>query len=154
RHPTAEEFTQSQLANPDEAAARGLWSDPRFLERVAELNPHARHTQFADFHGHGWVFRAVFKKDRKGNLVDHEGRMTAQESTEGMMAAVAMPASLKEQHRKPDNGAHPAAPPTRDGLPVHLLDIHLEKGMHCVDCHFVQDAHGNTRLQQEVRAAI
>src|SRR5262249_40620606 len=41
-----------------------------------------------------------------------------------------------------------------DHVPVHLLDIHLEKGMHCVDCHFVQDVHGNTRLQQEVRAAI
>ena len=26
--------------------------------------------------------------------------------------------------------------------------------MHCVDCHFVQDVHGNTRLYSEVRAAI
>ncbi len=42
----------------------------------------------------------------------------------------------------------------RDGLPVHMLDIHIEKGMHCVDCHFVQDVHGNGRLQREVRAAI
>ena len=42
----------------------------------------------------------------------------------------------------------------RDGLPVHQLDIHLEKGMHCVDCHFVQDVHGNTKLYGEVRAAI
>ena len=32
------------------------------------------------------------------------------------------------------------------------MDIHLEKGMHCVDCHFVQDVHGNSRIQQEVRA--
>ena len=38
------------------------------------------------------------------------------------------------------------------GVPVHYLDIHLEKGMHCVDCHFVQDVHGNGRLQMEVRA--
>jgi hypothetical protein len=37
---------------------------------------------------------------------------------------------------------------------VHQLDIHLEKGMHCVDCHFIQDAHGNTKLYGEVRAAI
>ena len=29
KHPTAEEFTQSQMSNPDEAAARGNWSDPR-----------------------------------------------------------------------------------------------------------------------------
>ena len=41
-----------------------------FLERVAELNPQLKHTQFADYHGHGWVFRAVFKHDRKGNLLD------------------------------------------------------------------------------------
>ena len=25
---------------------------------------------------------------------------------------------------------------------VHLKDIHLEKGMHCVDCHFRQDVLG------------
>jgi hypothetical protein len=34
------------------------------------------------------------------------------------------------------------------------MDIHLERGMHCVDCHFVQDAHGNGKLYGEVRAAI
>ena len=39
-------------------------------------------------------------------------------------------------------------------MPVHLMDIHLEKGMHCVDCHFMQDDHGNTKLYSEVRAAI
>ena len=32
-----------------------------------------RNTQFADFHGHGWMFRKVFKRDRKGNLLDAEG---------------------------------------------------------------------------------
>src|SRR5206468_10741724 len=42
----------------------------------------------------------------------------------------------------------------REGLPVHQMDIHLEKGMHCVDCHFIQDVHGNTKLYGEVRAAI
>ena len=47
-----------------------LWGDPEFLEQVAELNPQLKHTQFADYHGHGWVFRAVFKHDRKGNLLD------------------------------------------------------------------------------------
>ncbi len=34
------------------------------------------------------------------------------------------------------------------------MDIHLEKGMHCVDCHFYQDGHGDTKLYGEVRAAI
>jgi hypothetical protein len=33
------------------------------------------------------------------------------------------------------------------------MDIHLEKGMHCVDCHFEQDVHGDARLYGEVRAA-
>ena len=37
---------------------------------------------------------------------------------------------------------------------VHLNDIHLEKGMHCVDCHFRQDAHGDGNLYNEPRAAI
>ena len=29
-------------------------------------------TQFADFHSHGWIFRAVFKHDRKGNAARRE----------------------------------------------------------------------------------
>jgi hypothetical protein len=37
---------------------------------------------------------------------------------------------------------------------VHLNDIHLERGMHCVDCHFRQDAHGDGVLYNEPRAAI
>ncbi len=31
KHPTAEEFVQAPMTNPDETAARGLWSDPAFL---------------------------------------------------------------------------------------------------------------------------
>jgi hypothetical protein len=34
------------------------------------------------------------------------------------------------------------------------MDIHMEKGMHCIDCHFSQDNHGNNRLHMEVRAAV
>ena len=56
--------------NPEAAAARGLWGDLDFLEKVAELNPKLKNTQFADYHGHGWIFRAVFKHDRQGNLRD------------------------------------------------------------------------------------
>ena len=37
---------------------------------------------------------------------------------------------------------------------MHLADIHLEKGMHCIDCHFTQDAHGNGKLYGETRNAI
>ena len=32
---------------------------------------------------------------------------------------------------------------------VHLQDIHLERGMHCADCHFSQDEHGNGQLYGE-----
>ncbi len=157
--PTAEEFTRSMMSNPDETAARGNWSDPAFLERVADLNPRAKHTQFADYHGHGWVFRAVYKKDRHGNLLDHRGEAATDTSTAALMEAVRLPADLKERYRTKNaaasqQNAFDRAESRRDGLPVHQLDIHLEKGMHCVDCHFIQDAHGNTKLYGEVRAAI
>src|ERR1051325_2166648 len=44
--------------------------------------------------------------------------------------------------------------PDRFKKAVHLNDIHLERGMHCVDCHFRQDAHGDGNLYNEPRAAI
>ena len=63
KDPTSEESVRAAMNNPDEASARGLWSDPKFLEHwPTELNPYLKHTQFADFHGHGWVYKAVFKK--------------------------------------------------------------------------------------------
>ena len=37
---------------------------------------------------------------------------------------------------------------------VHLTSVHLDVGMHCVDCHFAQDAHGNGHIYGEVAAAI
>ena len=55
--------------------------DPRQVGRPGvpqatcrELNPQLKDTQFADYHGHGWNFRAVFKRDRKGNLLDADGK--------------------------------------------------------------------------------
>jgi hypothetical protein len=143
KYPTAEEYSQSLMSNPDETAARGLWSDPEFLARVSELNDYARHTQFADFHGHGWVFRAVYKKDRQGNLLDHRGLPIGEVTTEKLVASMQPPTPAEKRQGK-----------QRDGVPVHLMDVHLEKGMHCVDCHFQQDNHGNTLLYGEVRAAI
>src|SRR5262249_37619030 len=115
KYPTSEEYTQSMLSNPDETAARGLWSDPRFLERVAELNLQARHTQFADYHGHGWVFRAVFKKDRKGNLLDWKGHVIPDASTEKLMAAMWPPTPEESSLGK-----------RRDGCPVHQMNIRLD----------------------------
>ena len=37
---------------------------------------------------------------------------------------------------------------------VHLVSIHMEKGMQCMDCHFEQDTHGNGYLYGEASAAI
>jgi len=125
-NPTDEERYRSWQANPEAAAARGLWSDAAFLEKLGtpEFNQQLKNTQFADFHGHGWVFRAVYKRDRKGNLLDAEDRI--------------VPDTDKDKFQKA----------------VHLQDIHLEKGMHCSDCHFAQDNHGNGKIYGETRNAV
>lgn len=121
---TARQIDQIQRSNPEGAALRGLWSDPEFLANVIDLNAKLKRTQFADFHGRGWIFRAIYKQDRKGNLLDAKGNVVPHEDPEKFKKA------------------------------VHLKDIHLEKGMHCVDCHFKQDAHGNGKLYGETRNAI
>jgi hypothetical protein len=124
RQLTATEIHEIQLRNPEGAAVRGKWSDPEFLANITDLNSKLTRTQFADFHGHGWVFRAVYKQDRKGTMLDAANKPVAHDD------------------------------PGRFEKAVHLKDIHLEKGMHCVDCHFKQDAHGNGKLYGEVRAAV
>ena len=125
-NPSEEERYQFFLSNPEGAAARGLWGDEKFLEQIGnpEFNGSLKTTQFADFHGHGWVFRAVYNHDRKGNWLDAEGKPIAFDD------------------------------PQRFTKAVHLADIHLEKGMHCVDCHFAQDNHGNGNIYAEPRAAV
>jgi hypothetical protein len=125
-NPSEEQRYQSFLRNPEAAAARGLWSDEKFLESLGspEFNAKLKTTQFADFHGHGWVFRSVFNHDRKGNWLDKDGKQIAFDD------------------------------PDRFGKAVHLADIHLEKGMQCNDCHFAQDNHGNGKVYGEPRAAV
>jgi hypothetical protein len=123
KNPTDEEMAESLRRNPEAAAARGLWGDVNFLEKSAELNPKLKNTQFADYHGHGWMFRAVFKKDREGNLLTLKGD--------------------KIDHADKD----------KFKKAVHLKDVHLALGMQCVDCHFLNDAHGNGLLYVEPRAA-
>src|SRR5207244_7574909 len=105
-----------------------------------------------------WVFRAVFRHDRRGRLLDRFGDVVPEVTPAALGAAVKAPVAAKEMYRKPYETAE-ALKKAEDefresykGVPVHHLDIHIEKGMHCVDCHFVQDMHGNTRLQMEVRA--
>jgi hypothetical protein len=152
---TAKQITSALLANPEAASLRGLWSNlrpndydhlgnpagERFLERSSELNSHLDQVQFADFHGHGWMFRAVFKQDRQGRLLDHTGGFVQPVTSDALLQAVAF--------RSTDRTVTPPA-----NIPVHLKDIHLERGMHCVDCHFEQDVHGDGRLYGEVRNAI
>ena len=72
-----DELVRATRRNPEAASARGLWGDLDFLEKVSELNPKMKQTQFADYHGHGWVYRAVFKRDKKGNLLDLEDNKVA-----------------------------------------------------------------------------
>ena len=126
RNPSAEEEQRKLNRNPEASSLRGLWSEPEFLNQTGtpEFNSRLKRTQFADTHGHGWMFRQVFKRDRKGNLLDAGNAVVS-----------------------PDD-------PDRFKKSVHLNDIHLEKGMHCIDCHFRQDAHGNGVLYNEPRAAI
>ena len=74
-YPTAAQVLEVLDRNPEGAAPRGLWGDVDFLREVYDrVNPLARHTQFADYHGHGWNFRGIFRRDREGNLLDAEGR--------------------------------------------------------------------------------
>jgi hypothetical protein len=170
KNPTAEELIRSMLRNPNESAARGNLSDPEFVTELTKLNPHLSKVHFGDFHSHGWAFRAVFKKDRKGNLIDHAGGIVGPPTAANMAAAVDWPNRAKKFHQELRQDARFADPATgpqtardaetklnnacRNKMPVHLMDIHMEKGMHCVDCHFSQDGHGNNRLHMEVRAAV
>jgi hypothetical protein len=119
RHPSEAEKRASLEHNPEGAAPRGIWTNVELLERITELNPKAKHTQFADYHGHGWNFMAVFKRDRKGNLLDANDAVVPFDDADKFKKA------------------------------VHLRDIHLERGMHCADCHFSQDEHGNGQLYGE-----
>ena len=114
------------MRNPEGSAPRGNWSDVEFLKQVGspEFNKNLKDTQFADFHSHGWIFRAVFKRDREGYLLDQDGNRISNDDPEKLAKS------------------------------VHLKDIHLEKGMHCIDCHFEQDAHGNGKLYGETRNAV
>src|SRR5215204_5223746 len=127
QHDPSQDEEQEKLdRNPEGASLRGQWSDFDFLKDTGTpaFNALLRNTQFADFHGHGWLFRKVFKRDRKGNLLDAE-----------------------------DNIISPDAP-AKFSKAVHLNDIHAERGMHCIDCHFRQDSHGDGNLYNEPRAAI
>ena len=69
QYPSIARTRQVLDRNPEGAAARGNWADLDFLGKVWDMNPQLKDTQFADYHGHGWNFRAVFKRDRAGDLL-------------------------------------------------------------------------------------
>ncbi len=156
---TAEQVTRQAMLNPNESSAYGNHGDPAFLAEITSLNPLMNKTQFGDFHSHGWVFRAVYHKDKKGQLLDVFNTPVHDVTAKKLAEAVAFPTKMKDFHKEqfPDTkaamGAEYKLDCSRAGSPVHAMDIHMEKGMHCVDCHFSQDMHGNGRLQMEVRAA-
>ncbi len=125
-NPTQADEVKKLDKNPEGASLRGLWTDSVFLQNTgtADFNSKLKNVQFADSHGHGWMFKNVYKKNRKGNLLDAENKIVS-----------------------PDD-------PDKFKKAVHLKDIHLEKGMHCADCHFSQDSHGTGILYNEPRAAV
>jgi len=124
QYPSDDQMRKVLDRNPEEAAVRGKWADVDFLKDDSLQNPQLHDTQFADYHGHGWNFRGVFARDRKGDLLD------------------------KDRHIVDDND------PDKWKKTVHLQSIHVDVGMQCVDCHFSQDAHGDGYVKAEVMAAV
>ena len=139
KYPTAAERLEVLERNPEAAAPKGKWGDVEFLRNVYDLNPKLKDTQFADYHGHGWNFRGIFKRDREGNLLDAEGKVVAPDDP--------------EKWRKQGEGKF-VPPGTNPGKTVHMMDIHAEKGLQCADCHFAQDSHGNGLIYGEVANAV
>jgi hypothetical protein len=124
QYPSSAQMRAVLDRNPEGAAPRGNWADLEFLRNVSKLNSQLKDTQFADYHGHGWNFRAVFKRDRSGTLLDAVGNTIADTDPEKFQKA------------------------------VHMSSSHVDVGMQCVDCHFSQDNHGNGHIYGEAAAAI
>ena len=82
KYPTIAEEWDVLDRNPEGAAPRGKWADVDFLLTTLERNSEMKDTQFADYHGHGWNFRGVYKRDRKGNLLDDKGSIVADDDPE------------------------------------------------------------------------
>ena len=139
KYPTIEEQHEVLERNPEGAAVRGLWGDPEFSRNVYDLNSELDDTQFADYHGHGWNFRAIFKRDRKGNLLDKDGNIVDPDDPEKFRK--------KDEPKFVPVGVNP-------GKTVHMMSIHAEKGMNCVDCHYTQDSHGDGFIHGEVASAV
>src|SRR6185437_13977613 len=90
RELSADEERDKLSRNPEGSSLRGLWSNFDFLKDTGtqEFNAILKNTQFGDFHGHGWLFRKVFKRDRKGNLLDAQGRLVPSDDPDKFKKAV------------------------------------------------------------------
>ena len=125
-NPSEEERYEIAQRNPEGAArARAVVrSEVSGADGHAGVQREAANRQFADFHGHGWLFPRGLLARPRGPSARFDGKGVS------------------------------FTDPDKFAKAVHLEDIHLEKGMHCVDCHFEQDSHGNGKLYGEPRAAI
>ncbi|MXO82591.1 hypothetical protein GRI35_04290 [Altererythrobacter aestiaquae] len=139
KYPTAEEVHKVLERNPEGASPKGKWADLDFTRNLYDLNKDLKDTQFADYHGHGWNFRGIFKRDREGNLLDKDNNIVANDDP--------------EKWRKEGEGKF-VEPGVNPGKAVHLMSIHAEVGMQCADCHYAQDSHGNGMIYGEVANAI
>ena len=138
KYPTAEEIREVLDRNPEGAAPRGLWGDLDFLRNVSRPQPEAQ----------GHPVRRL-PRPRLELPRDLQARPQGQ------------PAGRRRQdHRRRRSGEvrrkdAPKFAPVGQNAPgkaVHMMDIHAEKGMQCVDCHFAQDSHGNGQIYGEVAA--
>ena len=125
KDPSLKRIHDVQLRNPEGSAPRGNWSDPAFLEKTGTPE-----------------FNKDLKDTQFGDFHSH-----------GWV--------FRNVYKRDRHGnlldKDGAKLPTEDvtlGKSVHLMDIHLEKGMACADCHFTQDVHGNGKLYGETRNAI
>jgi hypothetical protein len=89
-------------------------------EGLSDHNEKFTQAQFSDFHAHGWNFRNVYKRDLKGRLLDDSDQVVSEDD------------------------------PKKWEKAVHLRDIHFEKGMHCIDCHTMQDMHGDGNIYPQM----
>ena len=160
-YPTAEEVRHVLDRNPEGAAPRGLWADVDFLRNIYDLNSELEDTQFADYHGHGWNFRAIFKRDREGNLLDAQGEIIRPGNPETDTPEQFARNEDRWRQRFRRDGEEKFVEPGTKGTPennpgtaVHMMDIHAEVGMQCADCHFAQDSHGNGLIYGEVANAV
>ena len=133
-NPTDAELVHRRCATiPKPPPRADLWDNLDFLEKVAELNPQLNHTQFADYHGHGWVFRAVFKNDRKGNLLDSDDKLIRPEDPHKFAKAV----HLKDVHLAARHAVRAIAisRSTFTATACSTAKPRTATTIKCIDCH-------------------